>query len=159
MSMIYLWVSVFLSICVLTDLLYAKVFNSFIISSLIISVVLLFVFPSSIEHISYPFVSFLSVFVIGLALFKFKILGAGDVKTMLVVSLFLNPHQMMMFVTYSLIWGGVFSLIYFLAQGALFRLIFTTAAVFRRAAYAVHKIPFTVGIMFGWLSLRVLGLH
>ncbi|MCO5112845.1 MAG: prepilin peptidase [Bdellovibrionaceae bacterium] len=159
MSMIYLWVSVFLSICVVMDLLYAKVFNSYILASLGISILLLLLNLHSISHWSHPLLSFALVFVIGLALFKFKILGAGDVKSMLVVALFLNPNQSIMFLAYSIIWGGVFSLVYFLAQGSLFRLIFTTAAVFKRAAYAVHKIPFTVGILFGWLSLRVLGLY
>ncbi len=159
MSMIYLWVSVFLSICVVMDLLYAKVFNSYILASFGISIILLLLNLSAISHWSHPLLSFVLVFVVGLALFKFKILGAGDVKSMLVVALFLNPNQSIMFLAYSIIWGGVFSLVYFLAQGSLFRLIFTTAAVFKRAAYAVHKIPFTVGILFGWFSLRVLGLY
>lgn len=159
MSMIFLWISVFLSICVMMDLMYAKVFNTYILSSLLFSIVLLFLNYSSVTHWSHPLISFLGIFVVGLALFKFKILGAGDVKSMLVVSLFLNPNQSLMFVVYSLIWGGVFSIVYFLAQGSLYKLIFTTAAVYRKAAYAVHKIPFTVGILFGWFSLRVLGLY
>lgn len=158
MSLFFLWILIFLSICVITDLLYAKVFNQYIIGSFIISVAVLSFSTSTISHWSYPLLSFLLIFTSGILLFKFKVLGGGDIKAMLVASIFLTPHQAMMFLCYSIIWGGVFSLVYFMARGTLYNLVFTTAAVMKKSAYAVHKIPFTVGILLGWLSLNVMGL-
>lgn len=158
MSLFFLWILLFLSVCVISDLLYAKVFNNFILAAFVVSIGVILISPSSIQHWSYPLLSFSLIFISGILLFKFKVLGAGDVKAMLVASIFLSPYQSIIFLGYSIIWGGVFSLVYFLSRGTLYNLVYTTAAVMKKSAYAVHKIPFTVGILLGWLSLNVMGL-
>lgn len=157
MSLVFLWITLFLMGCVCTDLLYAKVFNNYVLAALSITFCF-FIFAFRPENIFDPILSLLLMFALGLALFKFKVLGGGDIKAMLVAVPFLTPEYTLMFITYSLLWGGVFSVIYFLTKGTLGTMVFTTAAVFKKSAYAVHKIPFTVGILLGWLSLYVLGM-
>lgn len=151
----FVWIFLFLSICVSTDVLYAKVYNKFIIASLIISLSLLFIYPPMAFYS--PILSFFIAFVLGILLFKFKVLGGGDVKAMLVTSLFLTPEATMWFFAYSVIWGGVFSIFYFATQGSLQFLIHSTVGTFKKFTFAVHKIPFTIGILLGFLSIHFLG--
>lgn len=153
----YLWISLFLVVCTAFDFYHAKLSNKFIITSLIVSVLCLLVFmPMGAWLMSLA--SFVLMFVIGFLLFKFRILGGGDIKALCIVALFLSPLQLKDFVLYSIMWAGTYAFIFYMISGQLFSVVLNTIGVYRKFAVANHKIPFTFGLLFGWFSLFTMGV-
>lgn len=153
----YLWVTLFLVICSVLDFHKAKIPNEFIIFAMSVSITFLLFFHQQFYLLNI-FLSFLITFVVGFFLFKFKILGGGDIKALVVVSIFLNPMNLQDFFFYSLLWAGVYSIIFFSMSGQIFKLLFNTFGVYKKFSLAAYKIPFTFGILLGWLSLFTVGV-
>lgn len=153
----YFWISIFLIICAGFDFYSSKIPNKFILASLTISLICLLAFtPAGLWWIALQ--SFLIMFVIGFLLFQFKVLGGGDIKALCVVSLFLAPSQLQDFLTYSLLWGGAYALIFYIVTGQLFKVLSNTFGVYTRITQANYKMPFTFGILLGWFSLFTIGV-
>ena len=153
----YVWVSVFLVVCAACDFYHAKLSNKFIVFSFIVSICCLFIFnPADTWLISLS--SFILMFTVGFLSFKFRILGGGDIKALCIVAIFLTPIQLKDFVLYSLLWSGTYALIFYLISGQVLSVITNTIGVYRKFAVADHKIPFTFGLLFGWLSLFTMGV-
>lgn len=153
----YIWITLFLMICTLSDIFRAKVSNSILFPSFILTLLTVFFFydfQSSLLHI----INFLIMFSLGFVLFNFKVLGGADVKAMSIVALTLTPSELLYFVVYSLVWAAVYSGIYFLISGQILNLSFNTLGVYKKYAQATHKIPFMIGVFLGWLSLFGLGI-
>jgi Flp pilus assembly protein protease CpaA len=101
--------------------------------------------------------SFLMMFAIGFLLFKFRVLGGGDIKALCIVSLFLNPIQLQNLLAYSLIWAAAYAFIFYIISGQLLKVFSNTINVFQRITTPDSKIPFTFGILLGWFSLFTIG--
>ncbi len=73
------------------------------------SVVILFIcllFSNYYGYLNFHFESLLSIFVIGLLLWKFRVWGAGDVKLIAVLSLFISPSFLLTSILVILVVGG-----------------------------------------------------
>lgn len=157
LSIPYLWISFFLALCSVFDFYSAKISNKIIICSFTITVLLLFVFfPLNVWINSLQ--SFFLMFVLGFLLFKFKILGGADIKILCIVSLFLTPLQIKDFLMFSFLWAAAYAFIFYLIAGQLYSVVFNTFTVYKKITVAHHKIPFTFGILLGWMSLFSMGI-
>ena len=102
-------------------------------------------------------VSFITMTVAVLILapiYKVRMLGGGDVKLIFALSSFLLLNEFLGFLCMSFIWAGIFGLFKNLLGGSLRALLSNTLLVGRRVTVAQDSIPFTVGILLGWLSYK-----
>lgn len=153
----YLWISFFLVICAGYDFYSSRIPNKFILISLGISIFsLVFFLPLNVWFVSVQ--SFVIMFLVGFVLFKFKVLGGGDIKALCIVSLFLAPNQLQDFLTYSILWGGAYAFIFYMISGQIFKVLYNTIGVYQRFTTANTKMPFTFGILLGWFSLFTVGV-
>lgn len=95
------------------------------------------------------------VFIILTPLVFMKALGAGDIKLMavfcLLTDLFITGHVFV----YSLFWGLLFGLFKMAVAGDL--KTFAQSFMLKTPQVKSQKIPYTVAILFGWLSYLSLG--
>jgi prepilin peptidase CpaA len=102
----------------------------------------------------------LSCLGVGFLLWRFGVLGAGDVKVMSVLALSLPWARSLEFLFYSLVWGSVLGAVALLLDKTLFQesrvLNFHPMMTIRSQRVKNHKIPFTVGILFGILTVWLL---
>lgn len=143
------------------DLLWKKVKNSYVISSLISA--LLF------ECLRLGFVAGISLMqnliyalLIGVGLYLIKALGAGDIKIFAAASLLLPFENIPMIYIYSLIWGALFGVIRYALSGELLtmvhNLIFISNSATRKSVN-MQAIPFTVAFLLGALTNWTLNRH
>lgn len=95
-------------------------------------------------------------------LFYFKILGGGDIKLFVAFAASVSWTAALMTGFYSLIWGAIFGLIQALMQKqgiALFNNLMTLAIQRKSEGLSLHKIPFTVALLVGWLTTLKLEGH
>lgn len=95
-------------------------------------------------------------------LFIFKVVGGGDIKIFVAFAASVSWTAALMTGFHSLIWGAIFGLIQALAQKqgiALFSNIMTLAVQRKSEGLSLHKIPFTVALLFGWLTTLKLEGH
>ena len=92
---------------------------------------------------------------VSLPLFMLKIVGGGDVKLFMAFASTVSWTATLMTGFYSLIWGAIFGLVQALMHkqaSALFSNVMTLAIQRKSEGLTLHKIPFTVAILFGWLT-------
>lgn len=95
-------------------------------------------------------------------LFVFKIVGGGDIKLFVAFAASVSWTAALMTGFYSLIWGAIFGLLQALLQKqgvALFSNIKTLAIQRKSEGLSLHKIPFTVALLVGWLTTLKLEGH
>lgn len=156
-SIPYFWITVFLVYCMGSDFYKSKISNKSILISLAISLGVFIIFWKDFDVLE-SIKSLLLMILLGGLFFKFKILGGGDIKALILCSLFLTPYQLQNFLIFSLFWAAVYSCIYFLISGQILKIMFNTWGVYKRIALAEYKIPFTFGMFLGWLSLLRLNI-
>lgn len=81
-----------------------------------------------------------------------RILGGGDIKLIFSLSPLLLLNEFLGFLLMSFVWAGVFGLFRNLLGGNLRALLVNTFYITRKVTVAQEAIPFTVGILLGWLS-------
>lgn len=159
---------VILTFCVIAvffDLRLRKVPNRFILVSLTI------IFITAFSCLGWkPFVSNLlsvgMVFILGYLLWRFRVLGAGDVKVMAIATISLQWVSGLEFCFYSLAWGSLLGVISLMLEkglvGVANKFSFNSIVTIRTLGFSEHKIPFTVAILLGILStwlLETKGVH
>ncbi|PWU13671.1 MAG: hypothetical protein C5B49_14420 [Bdellovibrio sp.] len=152
-----------LSAAVIDDLRSRKVHNSLVLVSFSIALVsaLVSAFLTPQTEVVTPFLSFLAAMALGLPLYAFRVIGGGDYKLMMAVSPLLLPASLPQFFFASLAWGALLGLVLAVqegqtggsAAGSTFRNIGQILMLHRPDPSSLRKIPFTVGIFFGYLSL------
>lgn len=88
-------------------------------------------------------------------LFVLKIVGGGDVKLFIAFAASVSWTAALMTGFYSLVWGAVFGLVQAIMsrQGAaLFNNMMILAVNRKSQGLSLHKIPFTVAMLVGWLT-------
>lgn len=159
---------VILTFCVVAvffDLRLRKVPNLFILVGLSL------VFITAFSYLGWkPFVSNLLsvgvVFITGYLLWRFRVLGAGDVKVMAIAAISLNWTSGLEFCFYSLVWGSILGVTSLVLEkglvGVANKFSFNSVVTIRTLGFSEHKIPFTVAILLGILSIWLLeakGVH
>lgn len=144
---------------VVQDLRSRKVSNKTIAAGFIV-ILLSSAYLNEFNHVLSGLGGFVTTLFVGFILWRFGVLGAGDVKLMALMALSLSWERSLEFMFYSLAWGsllGVFALILDKSIVQEMRLLnFNPIMTIRSSGVKGHKIPFTVAIVFGLLTLWVL---
>jgi prepilin peptidase CpaA len=91
-----------------------------------------------------------------LPLVLMKIIGAGDMKLMAAFGLAAGWDAVLHVALYGLIWGALFGVLatVFRGEGRTLAYNMVSIVTFReRKGLVLHKIPFTIAILMGWLSV------
>ena len=149
--MTQLWPISFLLIAVVDDLLFRKFHNWLFITLTLVGV--FYVFTFSPIHWSLALGGFWVGGLLMLPLVLVKAIGAGDMKFMMAFGLLLGVQPIFWVFVYALIWGAVLGLLQSLLSGQFKLLIWKMASLFQKMKpHSTHKIPYTVAILFGWLT-------
>ena len=88
-----------------------------------------------------------------------RIIGGGDLKLMAAFGMATSWPITLSVILWSLVWGALLGLIRATVAGELPKLLVSTynVAVRRKPAEAtLHRIPYTIALMFGWLTVMTL---
>lgn len=155
---------------IIQDLLFKKVKNNY----LIVSFFIVFCFQ---VYITGAFASLdlckniLLSFGLSFCFFMLKIIGAGDAKLFIVISVLLPVSGIIPVFTYSLVWGAIFGLIRYVLSSQIWQLI-QNLSILKNMIFIENKwshknlkfqsLPYTVPLFFGFLtdwSLSSHGIH
>lgn len=142
---------------VVDDLSSRKVHNALVLSCLGIALLAAALTPEN--PFSGALLSLGYVFLLGLPLYYCNVIGGGDFKLMVAVAPLVDFHHVFHFYLASLFWGALLGLFATALRGEL-RAFFgnmTSVILYRKGIEKVHlqKIPFTVAIFFGYLSVAL----
>jgi prepilin peptidase CpaA len=123
-----------------------------------------------LEGLGLGFIAFLPLYLLG-------VMGAGDVKLMAMVGAFVGPRDMIWVLLYTMMAGGVLSILLVLARGTAGRMFYNISTLFRlgflnavsggrpdlqiEATVSAGKLPYGLAIAvgtIGYLILHQLGL-
>lgn len=102
---------------------------------------------------------FASGVVLFLPLVSLGIVGAGDMKLMAAFGVLAGWNAVLWTSAYGIVWGAIFGVFQVLAkrQGKLLLTNLTTLTLLRtKSGVELHRIPFTVPLLLGWLTFCVL---
>ena len=94
-----------------------------------------------------------------LPLVLMKIIGAGDLKLMAAFGLAAGWDSVMHVSLYGLLWGALFGVLATVLRGqgrVLVHNMVSIVMIRERKGLSLHKIPFTVAILMGWLTVLTL---
>lgn len=112
----------------------------------------LLVFTQPQVSVWLPVVAIGCVFFIALTpLFFVGALGAGDIKLLFVFCLLTNVQASLWTLTYSLFWGLLMGVLKLALAGEL--TAFAQSFVLRNPQVQSQKIPYTVALLLGWLTV------
>lgn len=156
MTIASLWPLSFLLVAVIDDLLYQK-FHNWLFISLSLIGFLYIAFTGELSLVD-GLLGFACGGLLFLPLVLFGAIGAGDMKFMASLGILLGPISIFSVFTYSLFWGAGIGLLKTLFAGKGLQLFqnFKLMA-FKLKPTKLQKIPYTVAILFGWLTLKQLG--
>lgn len=89
-----------------------------------------------------------------------NIVGSGDMKILAAFGCASNWNAVFSVALLSLVWGAVFGVLRVLLQGQGRLFINNLIAIVTRKpreTFAVHRMPYTIALFFGWLSYLTLG--
>jgi len=141
----------FLFIAVADDLVYRKFHNWLFLSLTTLAIAYVFFFAQLtwIDGIGGFFVGGLLMLPLVLA----KAIGAGDMKFMMAFGLLMGTQPIFWVFIYALFWGALIGVLQSLFSSELKAVLWKTLGLFQRMRPTkTNKIPYTVAILFGWLS-------
>lgn len=103
-------------------------------------------------------ISFLTALVAILPLYILRILGGGDVKLFLTLSILLSWQEVLVTLLGSILWGSVLGTAQVFLRGDIKAFAHNMMALAQRVKppeQKVHKIPYTVALLFGYLTSMV----
>ena len=112
-----------------------------------------------LANFSLALLGFLAAVAIYLPLVMMKIVGAGDLKLMAAFGLAAGWDPVWQTSLYGLFWGAAFGVLatVFRGQGrVLVHNMVSIVMVRERKGLELHRIPFTVAILMGWLTVLTL---
>jgi len=105
-------------------------------------------------------IGFIAGIAILLPLVLMGVIGAGDMKLLGAFGALVGWSAVIEVAILSLIWGALFGLLHVILQGQLMATLGNMIAVVsgskeQREKLQLHKIPFTVGLLLGWMTYLV----
>jgi Flp pilus assembly protein protease CpaA len=129
--------------------------NWLFIASGLTSVGILFVTTLNPMLVATAVLSAAFLFLVLTPLFFMGALGAGDLKLLFVFCVLTQPMTAVWVLAYSLFWGCLMGLMKLAFAGEL--VTFTQSLLLRTPQVQNQKIPYTVALLLGWLTLLSLG--
>lgn len=149
--------SIIIAASVIDDLMTKKIHNWLIIASLVIAIACIAYSGSSFFEAG---LSFALLFALSAPLFALGALGGGDAKLFMVLSLLMPWSESLNFFFYSMVWGALFGLVRSVLDGKgllLIKNIFKILKSQNKEEIELQKVPFSIAILFGWLTTLSLG--
>lgn len=143
-----------LIIAAVMDLRFGKFPNRLFITSALVGLVWLG-FQKDLRVFMMSVVYSMLFFVALAPLVYFKVFGAGDVKLLTALSLFITVPVSATILVYSLFWGLLIGLLKILLSGDL--KTFSQSFLLRTKQVKSQKIPYAVAILLGWFSFLTIG--
>ncbi len=143
------------------DLRSRKVKNSLVIVSAIIAIGVHFYF-SGTQGLVDGGLAFVTALALTLPLVLARVLGAGDMKLLAAFALSLNWYAVFVTVVGSLFWGAILGVTRAILAGQGLTMVKNTVAILKGVnsqTLQTTKIPFTVALLFGWLTFVSLEFH
>lgn len=154
--------SVILVCGVIDDLRSQKVHNALVLSLFALTLVTISILsgPSSLI---FGFYGFALALLFTLPLFFAKVIGGGDVKLFAIFGLATTMNAVFHVAILSILWGALLGLVRSILSGQFKQLILSTTQLLwtKGEGQKQFKIPFTVALLFGWmtyLSLNQVGV-
>ena len=108
-----------------------------------------------------PLNSFVGFWVGGLLMLPLVLpgaIGAGDMKFMMCFGILMGTIAIFEIFLYSLFWGALIGVLQSLTAGKISNLVSNLSLMsMKMKPTQLHKIPYTVAILFGWLSYETMG--
>lgn len=142
---------------VVNDLRSRKVSNKLVVAGLIAGLVLMMATQGFHGFLLAGF-SFGTAFIAVLPIYLMRILGGGDIKLFLAVSVLLGWKAVLITLFTSFIWGSILGVVQVILKGEGKAFATNMMALANRAKLSetqVHKIPYTVALFFGFLTSLV----
>lgn len=139
---------------IIGDLRSRKVKNSLVVS-LAGSALILTGFLEGPAGLTTSFFSFLTATVAVLPLYLLRVLGGGDVKLFMALSLLMDWQTSLYTIAFSFIWGSILGVTVVILKGQGRAFLNNLVSIFwrvRPAETQTHKIPFTVALALGYFS-------
>ncbi len=141
------------------DLATRKVHNWLFLVCTSFALILAFYLGGS-EGLMVGILGFLAAIAALLPLVLANIVGSGDMKILAAFGCASNWNAVFSVALLSLVWGAVFGVLRVLLQGQGRLFINNLIAIVTRKpreTFAVHRMPYTIALFFGWLSYLTLG--
>lgn len=145
---------ILLAAAVWTDLRARKVRNQLIIVGFVASVVLILVVKGWAGLIDSG-LSMMTATVAIIPLYVLRVLGGGDVKLFIVVSMLFSWEQVLIALMASFIWGSLLGVFQVILKGQTKQFAHNMMALVQRnklSAESTHQIPYTVALVFGFAT-------
>lgn len=143
------------AISVWDDLRRKKISNTLVVSLFAVAAAYLF-FRGGLGNLGTGLLSGLLAFTMTLPLYMGKVLGGGDIKVFTAASLLMNWQVVCVTLLAAFIWGSLLGLLRTLLSGQaknLFHNLFAIVAFKAKVQEdRLHKIPFSIALIFGYLS-------
>ncbi len=141
---------------VIDDLRSRKVHNQLFLAATAIAFIVSAV-TGGVAGVGGAITGFIAGMAILLPLVLLGVIGAGDMKLMAAFGAVVGWNAVINVAILSLIWGALFGLLQVILQGQLKATLGNMIAVLssskeQRAKLELHKIPFTVGLLLGWMT-------
>lgn len=147
-----------IAVAVVEDLRTKKVRNAVVLGMIAVALVGA-IGLDGIRAIPWSALSMSTAFFLGFPLFVLGILGAGDIKVFIAVSVLLSWEGVLYVGIASLFWGAALGVARSVMAGDGKALVITTWGIIRYQKKPeqtqLHMIPFTVALAFAWLSYLV----
>jgi len=141
---------------IINDLKSRKVRNYLVLILLLLSIANIYFF-AGFEGLKWGGISLLVSLGSCLPLVLTRIMGAGDMKLLMAFAVSVNPMSAFWVLIYSFVWGALLGVAQAFLKGDGMNLIHNTFAIVTSGKKSVseeklHKIPYTVALLFGWLT-------
>lgn len=137
-----------------TDLKMRKIPNQLVLIFGFVSLTVLFIMDG-LGGLTSSLASMGTMAVFALPLYLLRAIGGGDFKLLFAFSILSSWNGAMTTLLASLIWGATLGLVQSILGGqgkALLQNLFAIALRAKPSEQVLHKIPFTVAILLGWLT-------
>lgn len=146
----------FLLIAVVDDLCFKKFHNWIFLSLSFIGIV--FVILMGTPTIDQSLLGFLVGGLLMLPLVLMGAIGAGDMKFMMCFGILMGPQKVFEIFLFALFWGALIGVLQVLLSGQISSLLGNLKLMSAKVKPAkTHKIPYTVAILFAWVTYNVHG--
>ena len=150
-------------VCVVTDLRQQKVLNSVVLVGAGIALFAI-LYLDGRSGLWPAFGSLMAATIFAMPLYILKAVGAGDVKLLMVISLFLAWDQVATMIVAALVWGSLLGIFRVILSGSLKQFLTNLILILsfkKNESQKLNQVPFTVAILFGFLtsiSLSIAGV-
>ena len=155
-SFISIWIPSIILIIGVVDDIYFRKFHNWLFLSLFTLALCFSVFFNGLDGITKGMYAVGLVLAITLPLVLLGIIGAGDMKLLMVFAIATNAHAVFNVIVISFLWGGFMGLMYVVISGQLIKFLYNLKGLIfyqiKPIKSSLHVIPYTIPLFLAWLT-------